>query len=135
VPVRVSVKIDDRDWNRIMRKLSVPAIQAPLGNVLDDLGGFVQSQIPRRFPKVTPSSMSRFRTGGRFGTFISITEKHAIILNYGGRGKRSRWKAAPKRGKLTRGWYSGILRLKVVKQRAQALMAEAQRAIERHWGS
>ena len=47
---------------------------------------------------------------------VAMTTKQGAILNNGGLGRMARYQSTARKGKLTRNWFSGTLRLAVVRR-------------------
>ena len=132
--VRTSVKINDSDWNRLLRKLRPEYLAPPLDDLMTAAAQHVRDQVPKRFPSSTPTTVQSTNKAYGFYTARSVrlSEKHAIILNYGGRGKMSRWRVG-RVGKRTKGWFYGIIRLVGVKRKVNELLSKARAQLEARW--
>ena len=131
---KTSIKLDKGDWDRVLRKLDVHTLARPLERVIEDGAAVLKAEIPRRFVRNTPAGIHRGQLvyGVSLMRTVYITERHPIILNYGGRGGKSVFRRA-RIGKRTRGWYTGIVRLKGIKDKINALLERAKRELERGW--
>ena len=134
---KTSIKLDKGDWDRVMRKLDVRTLARPLEHVIEDGAAVLKSEIPRRFVRNVPAGIHRGQLvyGVSLMRTVYIIERHPIILNHGGRGKKSIFRQGPRVGRRTRSWFTGIVRLKAVKDKINALLERAKHELEREWGS
>ena len=132
---KTSIKIDKSDWDRVMRKLNVSAFAIPLERVVADGAVILRQEIPRRFVRNVAAGIHRgqLNYGVSLIRTVYIIERHPIILNHGGRGKKSLFRLGPRVGRRTRNWYTGIVRLKAVKDKINALLERAKHELEREW--
>ena len=132
--VRTRVKINDNDWNRLLRKLRPEYLAPPLDDLMAAAAEHVRGQVPLRFPRSTPTTVQSTNRAYGFYTArtVRLSERHAIILNYGGRGKMSRWRVG-RVGKRTKGWFYGIVRLVGVKRKVNELLNKARAQLEARW--
>ena len=132
--VRTSVKVHEGDWNRLLRKLRPEYLAPPLDDLMTAVAEHVRDQVPLRFPSPTGASVRSTNKAYGFYTARSVrlSERHALILNFGGRGKKSRWRVG-RVGKRTKGWFFGIVRLVGVKRKVNELLNKARAQLEARW--
>ena len=64
---------------------------------------------------------------------VAVTTKQGAILNNGGRGRMARYQSTARKGKLTKGWFSGTLRLAAVRRGIDDLARQAVAEMGRRW--
>jgi hypothetical protein len=130
MPIRAKVEFHKGDIARVLRNLNELQRWEPMARVIDDGARVLDEHAKRRFPSGTSTQLGTPRP--LVGEVRLVQPRHAILLNYGGRGRQSRWRAF-KPGKRTRGWFSGTVRLKAVKARMDQLIERARHELEAVW--
>lgn len=134
-PPRTKVEFEGLDK---LITLSGPKLYAePWKRVLQESGEVVLKAAQSRAPgngRIGGTLTVRME-GGVLPTraIVPLKLREGIILQYGGRRKLSRYRVGMRRGKKVRGWFSGAVRLKAVKNAVQQVIEQAKREIEGNW--
>lgn len=121
----------------LIKKTNPSAYEGPIADALEQGTALMETVAKSRaIGSIVPTISKRYqvRSGNRLTTLpigtVAVTSRHGIILSYGGRGKRSKWRD---KGTLTKGWLQGVPRLKSFKAAIDALLSKAADKIEAGW--
>lgn len=139
----LNVVIDAKQLADLKRKTARGGLfvhQEPLQQLFKDGSQLMFNEAKRRAPVGTGQTMTLMRdlygnTGKKpwgIGRVGNIT-KQGAILNNGGRGRLSRYRQGPRKGRLTRNWLSGVIRLAAVRRGIDSLVRKAVVEMGNRW--
>ena len=136
-PAKTKVKFEGID--RLIRITDDGLYADPWRRVLLGSGDLVLQTAKGRAPGVSgsiASTLSAHAEGGVLphSVVIPLKERGAIVTNWGGWHKTSRYRVGPRAGKKMRSWFLGAIRLKAVKDGVRRLIEAAANDIEHTWG-
>lgn len=140
---KLSVKFDARELKHlqdILNRGGLAVHQRPMQALFEDGSRLIYEEAKKRAPVKTGAVLNTManvygNTGKRpwgIGR-VALGSRHGAILNNGGKGGNSVFRHGPRAGKRTRGWFSGTLRLAVVKKGIDGLARRAVDDMARRW--
>ena len=137
-PAKTKVKFEGID--KLIRITQDDQLYAePWRRVLLGSGDYVLKTAKGRAPGLSgriASTLFAYPEGGVLphSVVIPLKDRGAILTNYGGWHKTSRYRVGPRTGRKMRSWFIGAVRLKAVKEHVRALIKAAVNDIEHTWG-
>lgn len=137
----IKVKVTVEGFDKLLAKVQGEQLyQAPWRRMYQQVTKFAHGRAEVRAPYKSGDTRGSIKSQVApdpvpLWSFVKQGTKQGAILNYGGRGKRSRFRSGGKRAALTKGWLGGIARLKSMKDTVRKEMEGVKQAVERRWGS